>query len=236
MSHETQVSQSQNKILQALSAEDFGLLEPHLSPVSLPLRHVLEAPKRPVEDIYFLESGIASMVTGAHSDQRIEVGIFGRDGMSGIPVILGTDRWHQECFIQIAGNGRRMPSGALRDAMRTSQSLQQLLLRYAQSMMTQTASTAFANGHGKLDERLARWLLMSHDRVEGDEVRLTHEFLALMLGVRRAGVTETLHVLESRGAIRAGRGVITIVDRDRLEESAGGLYGIPEAEYRRLIG
>jgi CRP-like cAMP-binding protein len=235
MSPQTLNSQPQNRLLQALSADDFGLLQPHLTPVSLPVRHMMQAPDRPIEAIVFPESGMGSILAGSDS-QQIEVGIFGREGMSGVPVLLGSDRSSEEAFVQIAGHGLRMPAEALRQAMRESMSLQQLLLRYAQSMMTQTSHTAFANGRGKVEERLARWLLMSHDRVDGDEVPLTHEFLALMLGVRRAGVTETLHVLEGRGAIRTTRGRIVVADRRLLEESAAGLYGVPEAEYRRLIG
>ena len=102
--------------------------------------------------------------------------------------------------------------------------------------MIQTAHTVLAQGRAKLEERLARWLLMSHDRAEGDELPLTHEFLALMLGVRRAGVTMATHLLEGRGVIRATRGQLMVVDRKGLEEIAGGTYGVPEAEYRRLIG
>lgn len=225
-----------NRLLQALGPDDFALLRPHLTPISLPIRHVLEAPNRPIDEVMFLESGMGSIVAVVNADRQLEVGIFGREGMSGIAVILGDDRSPQESFVQIAGEGLRMRSDDLRRAMRTSPSLQRVLLRYVQSMMAQTASTAFANGHGKVEERLARWLLMSHDRMDGDELPLIHEFLALMLGVRRAGVTEALHVLEGRGAIRTGRGRIAVADRMRLEESAAGLYGVPEAEYRRLIG
>lgn len=234
MSREALVSQSQNRLLQALSADDLALLQPHLTPVTLDLRQGLEAPNRPVEYVYFLESGMASIVALA-ADERIEVANFGREGASGLSVILGDDRSAHECFIQIAGKGLRLSSEALREAMRSSASLQQLLLRYAQFMMIQTARTAFTNGHGKLNERLARWLLMSHDRVDGDEVPLTHEYISLMLGVRRAGVTEALHMLEGRGAIRVRRCLITVVNRGLLERCAGEFYGVPEAEYRRLI-
>jgi CRP-like cAMP-binding protein len=236
MSPETPITSSQNKLLQALSAEDFALLQPHLSRVRLAVRDVLEARDQPIEQVFFLESAIGSNVASADHDGEIEVGLFGREGMSGIPVVLGEDRWFQECFVQIAGEGLRIGSDNLRRATQSSASLQQLLLRYVQAMMIQTANTAYANGHGKVEARLARWLLMVHDRMDGDEVPLTHEFLALMLGVRRPGVTEALHVLEGRQAIRTARSLIVVTDRARLEESAAGLYGVSEREYKRLIG
>lgn len=226
----------QNRLLQAIGPDDFDLLRPHLAPISLPLRYVVETPNRPIDEIVFVESGMCSIVALANSNRHLEVGIFGREGMSGIPVILGGDSSPQECFVQVAGEGLSMRSDDLRQAMRKSPTLQQVLLRYVQASMAQATSTSLANGRGKVEERLARWLLMTHDRVDGDELALIHEFLALMLGVRRAGVTEALHVLEGHGAIRTGRGRIVVADRARLEESAAGLYGVSEAEYRRLIG
>jgi hypothetical protein len=119
--------------------------------------------------------------------------------------------------------------------MSDSPELRNVLLRYSQAFMIQTAHTALANGRAKLEERLARWLLMAHDRVNGDEVPLVHEFLALMLGVRRAGVTVALHMLEGQALIRASRGKIVVLDRQGLEEAANGLYGVPEREYERLM-
>ncbi|HEX2255137.1 MAG TPA: Crp/Fnr family transcriptional regulator [Afifellaceae bacterium] len=235
MSPEARNPPPKNRLLLALGADDYELLQAHLTPVLLPLRHCLEAPKKPIREVFFLQSGMASNVALAGAD-RIEVGVYGREGMSGIPVILGTDSSPQETFIQVAGEGLRMASEELRQAMRRSPSLQKTLLAYVHCQMTQTSHTAFANGHGKVEERLARWLLMVHDRMDGDVIPLVHEFLALMLGVRRAGVTEALHALDRNGAIQARRGRIIVADRERLEQSASGLYGVPEAEYRRLFG
>ena len=120
--------------------------------------------------------------------------------------------------------------------MQESETLHRLLLKYIQTFMVQTAHTAIANAHAKLPERLSRWILMAQDRVGGDDLALTHEFLALMLGVRRPGVTETLQVLSRKRLIKTGRGRILVLDRKGLERSAGGYYGVPEQEYRRLIG
>ena len=136
----------------------------------------------------------------------------------------------------MAGEGQRLRSDDLREAMQTSPTLQALLLRYGQALMVQTAQTALANGRAKIGERLARWLLMAHDRADGDELPLVHEFLALMLGVRREGVTLALQRLEGINLIGAKRGRITILDRKGLEECADGSYGVPEAEYERLFG
>jgi CRP-like cAMP-binding protein len=122
-----------------------------------------------------------------------------------------------------------------RAAMDNSDTLQPALLKFVQAFMVQTAYTATANGRATLTERLARWLVMAHDRVEGDDLPLTHDFLSLMLGVRRAGVTTTLHDLASKGLIGSKRGMITVVDREGLEEVAGGYYGVPEAEWQRLM-
>jgi CRP-like cAMP-binding protein len=121
-------------------------------------------------------------------------------------------------------------------ALDTSPALKALLLRWVHVSMIQTAQSALANGRYTIQERLARWLLMCHDRMDGDDLPLTHEFLSLMLGVRRSGVTEALHVLEGVDIVKAGRGTIRVLNRERLEEIAGGCYGLPEAEYNKLIG
>lgn len=149
---------------------------------------------------------------------------------------MGNDRSPLECFMQLGGEGQRIASGSLRDAMEASASLRLLLLRYIEFLLTQTAHTVLANTEARLEERLCRWLLMCHDRIDGNILPLTHDFLATMLGVRRAGVTMAIHVLEDRGLIRAERGSIEIHDREGLEIGAGGTYGVAEAEYRRLIG
>jgi len=136
----------------------------------------------------------------------------------------------------VPGTGLRIGTDDLRRAVTASVSLQQHLLRYVQALTLQTAQTALANGCCKVEERLARWLLMCHDRVDGDGLSTTHEFLSVMLGVRRTGVTEMLKVFEDRGLISTQRGQVTVLDRVGLEGVAGDSYGVPEAEYSRLIG
>jgi CRP-like cAMP-binding protein len=218
---------SKNRILSGLSAADRALLKPDLEPVDLALRQVLEVPDKPIPHTYFIEYGLASMVA-TNKHKRLEVGLIGCEGFTGIPIVLGNDRSPNETFMQVAGNGIRIPADKLRAAITKSRSLQSALLGFAHTFMNQTASTALSNGTATLEERLARWLLMANDRLRGDEVPLTHEFLSLMLGVRRAGVTVALHYLEQRGLIRLSRKQIVITDRNGLRAAANGTYHHPE--------
>ena len=227
---------SRNLILAALSRGDFGLLESHLEGVDLPVRKQLEAPNKRIDRVYFIEHGFASVVANGSGHRGIEVGLIGREGMTGLAVIMGTDRSPHETFIQAAGNGQGMAAAKLRQGMEQSATLHRSMLRYGHAFVVQTGHTAMANGRSKVEERLARWLLMAHDRLDGDELPLTHEFLAIMLGVRRPGVTVALNLLEKDGLIDANRGVISIIDRKGLEEKSNGAYGVPEAEFRRLFG
>ena len=224
-----------NRLLQALSPEDFTLIEPELERIALPRGMVLVEPDEPIAHVIFFEAGIGSVVALASASRRVEVRIVGREGFVDPSVALGVSHTPYQSFVQVEGHGHRIGAAHLGRAMEASRSLHGLLLRYVHVAGIQVAATAAANGESVLSERLARWLLMCHDRVEGDALSLTHEFLAVMLGVRRAGVTEALHLLEEAGIIRARRASITILDRGRLEETAGDSYGAPEAEYERLI-
>lgn len=226
----------QNNLLCTLSDEDQALLAPCLEPVSLEREKVLEAHGEVVEIVYFPTSGIGSSVAVSAGGRRIEAGLFGCEGMSGAAILLQGERSTHETFMQVAGKGFAMEAAKLTELLGQSRRLQRHLLRFVQVMMTQTSQTALSNGRARLEERLARWLLMCHDRMNGDTLTLTHEFLSVMLGVRRAGVTVGTHMLEGKGMIRAERGQITILDRDGLEHEARESYGIPEAEYARLIG
>ena len=223
-----------NRILRRFSQDDFRALEPFLSPVELPLRTQLEIRNKPIEFVYFLESGIASVVAGERS-QNTEVGLIGREGVTGSALVLGADQSPHETFMQAAGRAYRIRAEDLRGAIATNRSIEQMLLRYSQALMVQTASTALCNARHKLEERLARWLLMAADRNGGHELNLTHEFLAVMLAVQRPGVTIGLKALVDRGLIVLARRHITIVDRKGLEQTTNGAYGVPEAEYRRLF-
>jgi CRP-like cAMP-binding protein len=225
-----------SRLLGSLSRADLALLQPLLIPVKLRFRQRLQSANRTVKAAYFLDSGIASVVANANgSRSQAEVAVIGCEGIVGLPIVLGTGRSPCEIFIQVEGYGYCITAGDLVSAMSECPGLREALLRYAHVFTVQAAYTALANAQGKIEERLARWLLMAQDRIAEDELLLTHEFLALMLGVRRAGVTVALQHFEGAGLIETGRGSIVIKDRDGLEESANGLYGAPEAEYERLF-
>jgi CRP-like cAMP-binding protein len=139
-------------------------------------------------------------------------------------------------MVQSAGSALRVSTRSLREVMAGSPSLANILLRYAHVFMIQSGQTALANGRGRLDERLARWLLMWDDRIRSEPINVTHEFLALLLGVRRPGLTDTMNDLEGRGLIRSGRGKVLLLNREGLKLAANGFYGVPEAEYERALG
>ncbi len=224
-----------NRLLSGLTPEDFGLLQPHLEPVSLELRQwVIEAGK-PIQHVIFPEHGIISILADT-SEGRIEVGLLGPEGMAGLPVVLGIERSPHGYMVQAAGEALRITAQDLRAALRHSPSLQAGLLRYAHAVMVQTAETAYANAGFTIEARLARWILMTDDRLAREELPLTHDFLSMMLGVRRPGVTIAVQNLESNRLIRAKRGGITVLDRTGLEEVAGDAYGVSEAEYASAMG
>jgi CRP-like cAMP-binding protein len=227
---------SNNRLLASLSTDDFDLLGPHLESVTLGLRKYLERPNRRIDAVYFPEEGFASVVAVQSNGKEVEVGLIGREGMTGLPIVLGNHRSPHATYVQAPGKGKCIPATELRKAIQTSVSLRDSLLKFVQAFGVQTTHTAICNVQSRLDVRLARWLLMAHDRIGNDTLTLTHEFLSIMLGVRRPGVTEALQALRKQGLISYGRGQIAVKDRKRMERTAGEAYGTPEAEYRRLIG
>ena len=188
------------------SEADHALLRPHLAPVTLNFRQRLQSANRRVKAAYFLESGIASVVaiaTGSHS--QTEVAVIGCEGIVGLPIVLRADRHVRPSFSRKA-HRQCIEAADLVSVMSQSPTLSDALLRFAHFFSVQSGYTALANAHGKVEERLARWLLMAQDRIASKELILTHEFLALMLGVRRAGVTVALQHFEVKGLITAARG------------------------------
>jgi CRP-like cAMP-binding protein len=225
-----------NRLLAKLPPDDLALLTGHFTSVTLERRASLEHPNKKIENIYFVEQGIASVVVASDSGREIEVGLVGCEGVSGMAVILGGDRSPHATYMQVEGSGQKISVQAFRHAMERSAPLRAMLMHYAQAFMVQTSHTAVSNARGSVEERLARWILMAHDRVEGDNIALTHEFLAVMLGTRRPGVTEAVQALSKKGLIRTNRGLVIVKDRNGLLKRAGKLYGVPEAEYERLLG
>jgi CRP-like cAMP-binding protein len=225
-----------NLVLSSLSPQDYSRIQPFL--LSVPLRHrqCLEIANREASAVYFPYRGVVSVVAVSKGKRHEgEVGVIGWEGMTGASVVLGTGPSPHNIFVQVEGDGRSIAADDLRAVMAESPTLREAFLRYAHTFFVQAAHTALANARGRLEQRLARWLLMAHDRLPGDALRLTHEFLALMLGVRRAGVTIALQHLESEGLVSTARGLVTVVDRAGLEKCTDGLYGVPEDELGRLF-
>lgn len=225
----------QNHILQAMSDDEYAGIAFALKDQNLKFRQKLQSINRNVRAVYFLESGLASVVAIGGHRRHAEVALVGVEGFVGLPIVLGVEHSPYEIFMQVEGHAKCLEVKDIKAALSKSPALLRYLLRYAHVFGVQTAYTALANAHGKLEERLARWLLMALDRSKGQELMLTHEFLALMLGVRRAGVTIGLQHFEDKGIVATARGCIEIRDRESLEESANGLYGQPEAEFERLF-
>src|SRR3954467_9419123 len=216
-----QQASDRNRLLSALTPEDFWLLQPHLEPVPLGLRQWVIETQQPIQHVYFPEDSIISLLADT-TEGRIEVGLIGPEGMAGLPVVLGIGHSPHGYMVQADGEALRIPAQDLRTALRHSPSLHSAFLRYAHALMVQTAQTAYANAGFTMEARLARWILMTDDRLERDDLPLTHDFLSMMLGVRRSGVTIAVQDLESNRLIRAKRGHITVLDRTGLEGVADG--------------
>jgi CRP-like cAMP-binding protein len=227
--------QVKNRLLRLLPEDAFNLLAPHLEPVDLPVKHSLVDARQPIEHVCFIEKGLASMVAESTDGRSIEIRHIGFEGVAGYPVVLGVDQTPNKTFMQVSGEGLQIPTDDFLPVLE-NQPARQLLLRYVHTCEIQLAHSALAAAQYNMHQRLARWLLMCHDRLEGNDLPLTHEFLSLMLGVRRSGVTDELHILEGIKAIKATRGNVHILDRRALLEIASGCYGVPEEEYERLIG
>jgi CRP-like cAMP-binding protein len=226
----------QNRLLRALPVAEYASLLPQLTPVVLGLKQVLIEPDAPIRDVYFLRSGVGSMVADEQEGGSVEVGTIGPEGLIGLPVLMGADRMPYRVFVQIEGDGWRLSADAFRRLVDERAPVRHLLLRYAQAFSDQVSQSVACNRLHTLDERCARWLLMTHDRVHGESFELTHEFLSLMLGVRRAGVTVAMGALQGAQIIRYARGRVTVLDRPRLEEASCGCYHITRSAYDRLLG
>ena len=225
-----------NRLLTALPPEDLARLWPGLEPVELELRQVLMVPDEPIAAVYFPETGWASMLALLVDGRSAEVGLVGSEGMVGLPLLLGSDRSHVESMVQAAGTSLRMEAGAFRQAVEDIPALRTLLLRYTLAFQQQVTQTAACNGHHALDQRLARWLLMAHDRAEGDEFPMTQEFMALMLCVHRPAVTVAARLFQQAGLIRYGQGRLRVTDREGLEAAACECYGAVRRQFEALLG
>jgi len=236
MSQTAKSAPIQNRILAALPAKEYARLAPHLTAVELPLGEVLYKTEDRIQYVYFPNSGVVSFVAHMEEGASVEVGLAGCEGMVGIPLVLGDDISPNEAIVQIADGAMRMKASVLVAELKRAGQLQVLLLRYALAMVRQISQTAACNRSHHVGERLARWLLTCHDRVHGDELKLTQEFIAEMLGTRRSGVSEAAMLLQAAGFIRYARGHITLIDREGLEEFACECYAAVKVEFDRLLG
>lgn len=225
-----------NRLLAALPPDSLARLWPRLEPVELPLRRILQTAGAPVEAVWFPQTGWVSMLARLADGDAAEVGLVGREGMVGLPLLLGADSGSVEAMVQGGGTMLRLGAGAFRQALADVPGLERLLLRYALAFQEQVTQTAACNGNHALDRRLARWLLMAHDRAEGDGFPMTHDLLAIMLCVHRPGVTMTAGLFQQAGLIRYGQGRMVVTDRDGLEAAACGCYGAVRQRFEMLLG
>ena len=229
------MSEPRNRLLGALPAAELRTLRPHLERVELDQREALFEPDVPIPFVYFPETAVVSLVNVLRDGGTVEIGTSGREGMAGLPVFLGEDAGTMRAFAQIPGTAIRIEAAAFARLASRSGAFHALLLRYTQAFLTQVAQTAACNGAHLVEQRCARWLLMTHDRVDGDEFPLTHEFLAFMLGVRRAGVTLAMGGLQDAQLVRYVRGRVTVADRAGLERASCECYAVVRAQYERVF-
>ncbi|MBR0557052.1 Crp/Fnr family transcriptional regulator [Ciceribacter sp. L1K23] len=226
----------QNHLLALLPKSEFLEINKSLQPIELPRGYAMVKAGAPVDHAYFPSAGVGSVITISSQGRRAEAGMFGREGFSPTSALVGGITSVHEVVMQVEGHGHRMPMKQMSDAIAQHSVFANVLARFVQTFVSQISFTALCNVSRQIDERLARWLLMFHDRVGSDEIALTHDQLSIMLGVRRPSVTTAIHILEGRKYIRSERGRVTIRDRRGLEEFAGDTYGAPEDEYRLLVG
>jgi CRP-like cAMP-binding protein len=227
--------QIKNRILATLSPDEYEQLSPHMAHVKLPHGQVLIEQGEPIRDVYFPNDALISLVTQLSDGATVEAAVAGNEGMAGLPVVLGADSTPMQLMVQIPGTAIKVKSRVIRDAFNRGGALQARLLSYAHALFIEAAQSAACNAHHHVDARLARWLLTSSDAVESEELPLTQEFIATMLGVRRAGVTCAALTLREAGLITYNRGNIKILDRNGLEAVACECYQIIKDQFKTLV-
>jgi CRP-like cAMP-binding protein len=215
-----------NRLLLALSDQEFQSIRPHLEFVNLPHHLSLHQPHRTVKFAHFPNEGLISLVVELNDGKSVEAGLLGKDGASGMPAVLGLSRSPLREIVQIAGSGFRVKIGALREILESNPQTHVILGRYAAGLAMQVAQTAACNRLHKIEERLARWLLIAQDRLESGTVPITHDFLATMLGTDRPSVTLAAGVLQKKGIIEYTRGSVKILNRKKLEQFACECYAV----------
>jgi CRP-like cAMP-binding protein len=230
----TQVT-PRNQLLQILSNDSFRRLRPNLKLVPLRARQSLHVSRTPMNDVYFIENGLVSVSGVCGRDKNVEVWLVGAEGMIGLPVLLHDDNPPLHRVVQVAGAAYRIEADALRSAVNEISEFRKLLLRYTQYVLLHAAQEGVCNGNHDLEKRLCRWILIARDAVAQQELALTHQTLARLLGVRRASITNSLGVLADKRAIQIQRGVVTVIDAAKLKQLCCECYGMLRREYSRLV-
>jgi len=226
-----------NELLRSLPTDELERLRPHLKPVTLVLSQILHEVEAPVDDVYFAESGLISLTANTSDSGQVEVGMTGREGFVGLAALLNPVPISiHRALVQVPGRANRIQTATFRKLVDQSPALRGRCLLYVQVMLVQNSQIAACNARHSLPERLARWLLMSRDRIDTDDLPMTQEFLSYMLGVRRAGVSVVANALQSEGLIRQSRGRITLLDRVGLEAKACACYRIVERSRAQIMG
>jgi CRP-like cAMP-binding protein len=233
---ETEQVQPRNRLLKFLPPEDYERLRPHLQPVEIKYKLSLYRADEQIEFVYFIETGVASLVNTMKNGNSAEVGTIGNEGMVGLPVIFGDTQAPTSVYMQVAGRGLRMKAKTFWQEMQRSITLRTAMLHYAHAVFNLVAQSAACNTFHTLDRRCCRWLLMTHDRMQSNEFQLTQEFLAMMLGVQRPGVTLAAGDLQRAGLIRYTRGNVTILDHAGLISRSCECYSVSKREFDRLLG
>ena len=225
-----------NRLLDLLRPKDYAQLRPHLQRIPLEYRQSLYRAGKPIAFVYFIETGVGSLVNTMANGDSAEVGTIGNEGLVGLPLVLGDDRAPTSVYIQVPGAGLRMKATLFEKELARSASMRTVMLHYAHAFLNQVAQSVACNRFHPIQQRCCRWLLMTHDRMQSDEFLLTQEFLAMMLGVQRTGVSAAAGALQRAGLIRYKRGNVTIIDRRGLEQRSCECYGVSKKEFDRLLG
>jgi len=224
-----------NRLLAALPPDEWRRWQAHLEPVNMPLGQVLYEPGGTLDHVFFPTTAIVSLLYVMENEASAEIAVVGLEGLVGISLFMGGDSTPSRAVVQSAGLGYRLSARMIKDEFNQSHAVMRLLLRYTQALITQMAQTAVCNRHHSLDQQLCRWLLLSLDRLRGNELVMTQELIANMLGVRREGVTASALKLQGAGLIRYSRGHITVIDRAGLEGRTCECYSVVKREYDRLL-
>ena len=231
----TPIEPRQNQLLRALPSADWQRWQPLLEWVDMPLGQVLSESGRTLSHVYFPTSAIVSLHYLLENGSSAEFAVVGSEGVVGVSLFMGGGSTPSRAVVQSAGQGWRLRAAVMQDEFNRSKAVLHLMLRYTQALITQMAQKAVCNRHHSLDQQLCRFLLLSLDRLQGDDLMLTQELIANMLGVRREGVTEAALKLQRQGVMRYARGRITVLDRRALEQRSCECYAVVKQEYRRLL-